>query len=288
MSTSLDKLITLLTLEPIEDTIFRGQSHDLGYGRLFGGQVLGQALAAARQTVPDDRFVHSFHSYFLREGAISLPVIYQVDCVRNGRSFTTRRVTAIQKGKAIFTLMASFQIDEEGFSHQDVMPAVEPPEQLASEYAIRLAMAKQAPDSLKKRILQESPIDIRPVSPTNPYIPEQQPPINRAWFKTKDPLPKDNPYLHRCLLAYASDFQFLPTALYPHGVRFFQPELQVASLDHAMWFHRPFRMDEWLLYSVESPSASGARGLVHGQVFNQKGKLVASTTQEGLIRQRHK
>ncbi|AMO55132.1 palmitoyl-CoA hydrolase [Endozoicomonas montiporae] len=285
MSKVLDELLELLKLEAIEENIFRGQSQDYGLGRVYGGQVIGQALSAARQTVPTERHVHSFHSYFLREGDVNLPIVYNVDCIRDGKSFTTRRVVAIQKGKPIFNLSASFHIEEEGFEHQDDMPASQDPEGLISDQALKNQMKDFLPPSVRERLQSESPIDIRYEEPTNPYRPEKCPPLNKVWFKAAGTMP-DVPGVHKYLLAFASDMPFLPTALFPHGVRFLQPNLQVASLDHAMWFHRPFRMDEWLLYSIDSPSASGARGLVRGQVFDQQGRLVASTMQEGLIRQR--
>lgn len=285
MSKVLDELLEQLKLEAIEENIFRGQSQDYGLGRVYGGQVIGQALSAARQTVPSERHVHSFHSYFLREGDVNLPIVYNVDCIRDGKSFTTRRVVAIQKGRPIFNLSASFHIQEEGFEHQDDMPACENPEGLISDQALKSQMKDFLPPTIRERLQSESPIDIRYEEPSNPYIPEKCPPLNKVWFKAAGTMP-DVPGVHKYLLAFASDMPFLPTALFPHGVRFLQPNLQVASLDHAMWFHRPFRMDEWLLYSIDSPTASGARGLVRGQIFDQQGRLVASTIQEGLIRQR--
>ena len=285
MENLLQELVSLLSLEQLEHNLFRGQSQDLGYGRIYGGQVLGQALSAAQQTVSADRHVHSFHSYFLREGDTRLPVIYNVDVTRNGGSFETRQVSAIQKGRPIFTLAASFQVEEKGFSHQDEMPAAESPENLADEYELRLQFKDAIPEQLRKKVLSRSPIEIRPAAPKNPYLSKTREPTNKIWFRAAGPLP-DNPAIHTYLLAYASDFQLLPTTLFPHGVTFFQPDVQVASLDHAMWFHRPFRVDDWLLYSMDSPSASGSRGLARGQIFNQQGQLVASTIQEGLIRLR--
>lgn len=285
MNNVLNGLLELLKLEKIEENIFRGQSQDYGLGRVYGGQVIGQALSAARQTVDTNRHVHSFHSYFLREGDVNLPIVYNVDCIRDGKSFTTRRVVAIQKGRPIFNLSASFQVEEEGFEHQDDMPVSQDPESLISDHALKNKIKDLLPPAIQERLQNESPIDIRYEEPVNPYLPEKCPPINKLWFKTTSTLP-DISGVHKYMLAFASDMSFLPTALFPHGVRFLQPNLQVASLDHAMWFHRPFRMDEWLLYSIDSPSASGARGLVRGQVFDQQGRLVASTMQEGLIRQR--
>ena len=287
MSKVLEELIELLQLEPIEVNIFRGQSQDLGWGRVFGGQVLGQALSAAQKTVAPDRYVHSFHSYFLREGDSSLPIVYNVDCIRDGRSFSTRRVVAIQKGRPIFNLSASFQIEESGFEHQDKMPGVPDPDDVDNEHELAKKYRDIIPPSLLKRLSCDTPIEIRFADPADPFKTPVREGSNKIWLRFNGQLP-DDPGLHKYLLAYASDFQFLPTCLYPHGSASFQKPIQVASLDHAMWFHRPFRMDEWLLHSVDSPSASGARGLVRGQIFNQNGDLVASTVQEGLIRDRSK
>ncbi len=285
MDNLLAELVELLSLEPLEENIFRGQSQDLGYGRVFGGQVLGQALSAAQQTVTNNRHVHSFHSYFLREGNTELPIIYNVECTRSGKSFDTRHVVAIQKGKPIFTLTGSFHVNENGFNHQDEMPDTEAPDALNSEYDIRLKFKDVIPEKLQKSALFKSPIELRPVEPKNPYLPKRRDALNKVWLKADGQLP-DTPSIHKYLLAYASDFQLLPTTLFPHGVAFFQPDIQVASLDHSMWFHRDFRIDDWLLYAIDSPSASGARGLARGQIFNQQGQLVASTVQEGLIRPR--
>ena len=285
MTKVLEELIELLKLESIEENIFRGQSQDLGWGRVFGGQVLGQALSAAQQTVDSSRHVHSFHSYFLREGDPSKPIVYNVDCIRDGRSFTTRRVVAIQKGRAIFNMSVSFQIEEEGFEHQDKMPDVPGPDDLHNEHALASKYKKVIPPPLLKRLTGDTPIEIRFADPEDPLKDSVRPPVTKIWLKANGNLP-DMQGIHKYLLAYASDFQFLPTSLCPHGAGNFQKPVQVASLDHAMWFHRRFRMDDWLLYSVESPTASGARGLVRGQIFDLEGRLVASTIQEGLIRDR--
>ena len=283
MTRVLEELTELLKLEPIETSIFRGQSQNLGWGRVFGGQVLGQALSAAQQTVDDNRHVHSFHSYFLRMGDCSIPVVYIVDCIRDGHSFSTRRVVAVQKGQPIFNMSASFQIEEEGFEHQDNMPEVPSPKGLQNEHDLARQYHDVIPPQLLKRLTSDTPIEIRFADPVDPLKKPIRQPTSKVWIRTNGKL-ADDPGLHKYLLAYASDFQFLATSLYPHGAAAFQKPVQAASLDHAMWFHRPFRMDEWLLYSVESPTASGARGLVRGQIFNQKGHLVASTIQEGLIR----
>jgi len=284
MSEVLEELVNLLKLEPIEDRIFRGQSQELGWGRVFGGQVLGQALSAARQTVDPERHVHSFHSYFLREGDSSKPIIYTVDCIRDGKSFNTRRVVAVQNGQPVFNLSASFQVNESGFEHQDPMPAVIPVNDALSETALIKKHSDLIPKPLQKRLLKDTPIEIRFADPADPLAKTSRPPNHKVWIRTNGKLP-DNPGVHKYLLAYASDFQFLTCSLYPHGAASFQKAMQIASLDHAMWFHRPFRMDDWLLHCVESTTASGARALVRGQVFNQSGELVASTMQEGLIRQ---
>ncbi len=283
MSEVLSQLVDLLALERIEKNLFRGQSQDLGWGQVFGGQVLGQALSAAVQTVPDERHVHSLHGYFLLAGDVRRPIVYEVDRIRDGKSFTTRRVTAIQKGRAIFSMAASFQVDEEGFSHQEDMPEVPGPDGLASRTELARRVADQIPSPLRERLTAESPIETRPIDPQNPFAPDERPPISAAWYRACGKLP-DDPSLHRYMMAYASDFNFLSTAMLPHEVSWLTPGMQVASLDHAMWFHRPFRMDEWVLHVMESPSASGGRGLVRGRMFDQQGNLVATTAQEGLIR----
>lgn len=286
MKPVLARLVDILALERLEATLFRGQSQDLGWGAIFGGQVLGQALSAASQTVPSDRTVHSLHSYFLHRGDASLPVIYDVDCIRDGRGFTTRRVVAIQGGRAIFNMSASFQIAEDGFDHSDpVPPDVRGPDELLSDLQLAQRIADKIPPAFREMALAERPIELRVLGSSNPLKPEIRPAHKRVWMRAIDSLP-DDPALHRYLLAYASDFQFLTTALQPHGASWLSPEFQVASIDHAMWFHRPFRMDEWLLHVIDSPSASGSRGLVTGKVFDRSGQLVVSTAQEGLMRRK--
>lgn len=285
MSDVLRELLDLLALERIEENLYRGQSQDLGWGVVFGGQVLGQALAAAAYTVPPDRYVHSLHSYFLRPGDVSRPIVYDVDRIRDGSSFTTRRVVAIQGGRPIFSMSASFQIEEEGLTHQATAPDAPDPDTLRSEQELAREMGDRLPAAIRERFLAPRPIEIRPADPVNPLRPRVKPPHQMVWYRTSAPLP-DDPAIHRYMLAYASDFYFLPTAMRPHGVSTAVGHMQVASIDHAMWFHRPFRMDDWVLYAMESPSASGARGLVRGQLFNREGVLIASTMQEGLIRQR--
>lgn len=281
----LSELLDLLRLERIEENLFRGQSQDLGWGAIFGGQVVGQALSAAAQTVPAERPVHSMQGYFLRQGDASRPVVYEVDPIRDGSSFTTRRVVAIQGGKAIFSLSASFQREEQGLDHQDEAPEVPGPEGLPSELEIAQRHADRIPSALRGIALAERPIEIRPVQQVNLLAPRPGPARRQLWYRATGTLP-DDPAVHRYLLGYASDFNFLITAMLPHGVSWLTPGMQVASLDHALWFHRPFRMDDWLLYDVESPSASGARGLVRGRFFDRRGVLVASVAQEGLIRDR--
>ncbi len=281
----LQELLKLLRLEKIEKNIFRGQSQDLAFGRVFGGQVLGQALSAASQTVPEERKVHSLHGYFMRAGDAAQPIVYTVDCIRDGKSFTTRRVVAVQKGLAIFSMSASFQIAETGFEHQDEMPEVQGPDGLETEIETARKWADQIPQGIRDKILCAKPIEIRHVNPINPFKPEKKPPVKHVWFRAINALP-DDMAAHQYLLAYASDFNLLGTALYPHGWTGWDPKIQVASLDHAMWFHRDFRMDDWLLYTMQSPSASRARGLNIGHIFTRSGHLVATVTQEGLMRYR--
>jgi acyl-CoA thioesterase-2 len=282
----LDQLVRQLKLERIEQNLFRGQSQDLGWGTVFGGQVLGQALSAAVQTVPAERQVHSLNAYFLRPGDVSMPIVYDVDRIRDGSSFTTRRVVAIQNGHAIFNMAASFQKEEHGFEHQDPMPEAPAPESVPTEQELARVHAAQLPMEMLQRITAERPFEMRPVAPLqNPFRPTPLPPRRLVWLKTVGKLP-DDPALHRYLLAYASDYSFITTALLPHAVSWITPGMQIASLDHVMWFHQPFRVDEWLLHEIDSPAAHGARGLARGRVFTQDGRLVASTAQEGLIRKR--
>jgi acyl-CoA thioesterase-2 len=285
MSKVLDQLVALLNMEAIEEDLFRGSSQDLGYRQLFGGQVLGQSLSAASQTVGGGRLVHSLHGYFLRPGDAGLPIVYQVERVRDGGSFSTRRVTAIQKGKTIFTCAASFQGIEEGLEHQAQMPDVPGPDNLRSETELARMVADQLPERMRERAVSDKPIEIRPVSLNNPFAPQAADPVKHVWFRADGSLP-DNPALHLYLLAYASDFGLLVTSMLPHGVSVWQKFMQVASLDHSIWFHRPIRADEWLLYSMDSPWAGNARGFSRASIFNQAGELVASVAQEGLIRQR--
>jgi len=286
MSKVLDELVKLLALERIEENLFRGQSQDLGWGTVYGGQVLGQALSAAVQTVPAERHVHSLHAYFLRTGDVTKPVVYEVDRIRDGGSFTTRRVVAIQSGKAIFNMAASFQIDEEGFEHQSDMPSVPRPETLATEQERARPHLERLPKLLQPRAINERPFEHRPIDPEeDPFAPPARAARRMTWLRTVARLP-DDPALHRYLLAYASDHGLITTALLPHGVTWLTPGMQVASLDHVMHFHQPFRVDEWLLYVLDSPTAHGARGLARGLVYTEDGRLVATVTQEGLLRRR--
>jgi acyl-CoA thioesterase II len=282
MSDALDKLLDLLDLEQIEQNIFRGRSPDERVQRVFGGQVAGQALVAAGRTVPEDRPVHSLHAYFIRPGDPAVPLVYTVDRVRDGRSFTTRRVTAIQHGKAIFTLSASFHHPEQGLEHAMPMPAVPAPEELRPN-AERIAEALGTP--LPADFL-DSPIDLRSAGPLAIEV-DRDPSLytgsNLVWLRVKERLP-DDPLLHVCLMTYASDLTVLESVLLEHGVSWIDGRVAAASLDHAMWFHRPFRADQWLLYAQESPVAAGGRGLARGEVFTAEGELVVSVVQEGLIR----
>ncbi|USD36733.1 MULTISPECIES: acyl-CoA thioesterase domain-containing protein [Ferrimonas] len=287
MSNSLDTLLEIMTLEQLEQGLFRGQSQDLGFGHLFGGQVLGQALAAATQTVADDRQVHSFHSYFLRAGDLQRPVIYEVENMRDGGSISTRRVSAIQHGRPIFHLTGSFHHSEPGFEHQAAMPDVAGPDGLANQFQLAEAMRGKVPDKLLDIYLNNTAIEIRLVDPINPLKPEPREPVRYVWMKANGPLPS-NQSLQQHLLAYASDLNFLVTAAQPHGVSYLTPGLKMATIDHSMWFHRPVAFDQWLLYAVDSPNAMNSRGLVRGQIFNQQGQLVASSAQEGLLRQMHR
>ena len=285
MADSNDPLLKLIDLEPLEVNIYRGQNRDLGTGRVFGGQVFAQALVAARRTVDGEREAHSAHGYFILPGDLKAPIVYFVDRLRDGASFTTRRVTAIQHGQAIFNLSASFHIAEEGFSHQPKMPDVPAPEDLAPELSLIREMADQIPEPLRPVITQDRPIDFRPVSPLDPFNPEPREPTRYVWFRVISELPPE-PWIHQAILAYASDYGLLTTALQPHGIGFRTKGLQLASLDHSLWLHRRFRADEWLLYAMDSPVMTGARGFVRGAIYSRGGDLVASVAQEGLLRMR--
>jgi len=277
------ELIDLLRLERIEEDLFRGQSRDIGTRNVFGGQVLGQALSAAQQTVDGGRIVHSLHAYFLRAGDIEAPIVYNVDRSRDGKSFSVRRVVAIQHGQPILNFAASFQVAEAGAEHQFDMPAVPMPEDLAPPTQIPAEELAKMPVKLQRWLSRKSAFEFRYVSRRNEIQPEKRPPFQQIWFRLIDRAPDDDG-LQRSMLAYASDFHLIGTAMLPHGISYLQHNVQVASLDHALWFHRPLRVDDWLLYSCDSPSAQGARGLTRGMIYARDGRLVASTAQEGLIR----
>ena len=276
------KLVELLDLAPVGNDHFSGDSQDLGFPSVFGGQVLGQALMAASRTV-EHRLAHSLHAYFLRPGNPREPIDYEVQRVRDGGSFSTRRVMAKQRDKEILSAMVSFQVAEEGLEHQVDMPDAPGFETLPTELDQRRKLEAYMPERSRERLLQKRSIEIRPVDQGDPLKPIPKPPRKQHWFRALGELP-DDPILHRCLLAYASDFGLLATSINPHGMTFMDPRMQVASLDHAIWFHREFRMDDWLLYDMDSPSSSCGRGFNRGNLYNTNGKLVASTTQEALIR----
>jgi len=281
MDQRLAELLKLLDLERLEDNLFRGQSRDVGAPQVFGGQVLGQALVAASRTV-DERLVHSLHAYFLRRGDVNAPIVFEVDRSRDGGSFTSRRVVAIQHGQPILTMSASFQQAEPGMDHQAPMPDAPPPEGLRDLGEINAEMLDRVPEKVRGFFQHQRPFEFRPVNPPNYTNPAPSAPAKQQWFRAVDRLPDDQP-LHRCLLAYVSDYHLLDTATLPHGISFLQ--LQMASIDHVIWFHRDVRVDEWLLYAIDSPSASGARGFGRGAIYSRDGRLVASVAQEGLIRQ---
>ncbi|MFY9178166.1 MAG: acyl-CoA thioesterase II [Venatoribacter sp.] len=286
MSEVLLQLLGLLRLEPIGVNRFRGQNQDLGFRNLFGGQVLGQSLSAALQTMKSNEwFPHSLHAYFLRPGNVNDSLEFEVDIVRDGRSFCTRQVTASQNGKSILTMLCSFTLPENGFEHMAPMPEVKGPEGIPSQLELARMFKKYFSEKVRDKYTEDKPIEQRVIDPVNIFAPTKKDPVKYVWMKSDSHM-SDNPYDHFATLAYASDFNFIPTALHPHSVSVTQKDMQVASLDHSIWFHRPFRIDEWLLYAIDSPNASGGRGLVRGQFFNQKGELVASTAQEGLMRKR--
>jgi acyl-CoA thioesterase-2 len=278
----LDELIKVMTLERLEMNLFRGQSRDIGSPQVFGGQVLGQALVAATATA-EDRAVHSLHAYFLRRGDFNSPIVYEVDRALDGKHFSSRRVVAIQHGRQIFNMSASFQSAEAGLEHQSPIPDVPSPESLLDMEAHYRSMADQLPPVARRILERKRPFEFRPVHAPDPMRREKSLPVKYIWFRAVDTLPDDEA-LHRCLLAYVSDFHLLDTALKPHGVSMVSPRLVIASIDHAMWFHRRVRVDDWLLYAIDSPSASGARGFTRGSIFSRDGQLVASAAQEGLIR----
>jgi len=277
----LPDLLKLLDLERIEDNLFRGESRDVGAPQVFGGQVLGQALVAASRTV-EGRQVHSLHAYFLRRGDLSVPIVFEVDRSRDGGSFTSRRVVAVQHGQPILTMSASFQVAEPGLEHQAPMPEAPPPESLRDLAELEAEVIERMPHKVTGYFRNQRPFEFRAMSPDDYLTREKRPARKLVWFRVTGQLAADQT-LHRCLLTYVSDYHLLATATMPHGVNFL--ELQVASIDHAIWFHRDLRVDDWLLYAIESPSASGARGFSRGSIYARNGALVASVAQEGLIRE---
>lgn len=281
-----EELLTALQLEEIDTNLYRGGNHDIGANHVFGGQVLSQSLDAALLTVPEDRFVHSMHAYFVLPGDLNYPIIYQVEKVRDGGSFSTRRVKAIQHGKDIFIIAVSFQLKQEGMDHQIEMPDVPGPDDLLSDQDLIKKYEKQLPESFK-RFFRPRPIEFRPIDPLNFIGLKKQEPLRHLWFKAKGDVPEDST-VHERLLAYASDYNLLTTAIQPHLHEMSNYDIQIASIDHAMWFHRDFRMDEWLLYALDSPSAGNARGFTRGSIFKADGTLIASVVQEGLLRKKKK
>ncbi len=282
---AMDLLIETLDLEQLEVRLFRGKSPQVGWQRVFGGQVIGQALVAATRTVEEGRFVHSLHAYFVRPGDPSVPIIYDVENIRDGGSFATRRVTAIQHGKPIYFMTASFQDDEDGFEHQAPMPDVPMPENLLGEAELKERFLTQAPSHIRAYWERPRPIELRPVALDHYFSAEKLEPSQNIWVRTTGPVPAER-HLQAAVLAYLSDMTLLDTSLFAHGTSVLDRRLQVASLDHAMWFHRPPVLDDWLLYSQDSPSAFGGRGMTRGAIFSRSGTLLASVAQEGLIRKK--
>ncbi|MGN6550500.1 MAG: acyl-CoA thioesterase II [Pararhizobium sp.] len=282
---AMEQLLATLDLEQLEHNLYRGSSPQVGWQRVFGGQVIGQALVAAQRTVGEGRYVHSLHAYFMRPGDPSVPIVYEVDRIRDGSSFTTRQIVAIQHGAAIFSMSASFQIDEDGFEHQMAMPETPAPETLMGEEEIKAHFLDRAPENIRRYWQRERPIEIRPLSLAHYVSREKLKPEQRVWVRTTGPVPNER-HLQAAVLAYLSDMTLLDTSLFAHGLSVFDKSLQAASLDHAMWFHRPHRLDDWLLYAADSPNASGARGMTRGSLVARDGRLVASVAQEGLIRKR--
>ena len=285
MKKALSDVLELLDLEQIEVNMFRGISPDDGWQRVYGGQVIGQALVAASRTVEDkNRIAHSLHGYFLRPGDTTIPIVYSVDRIRDGKSFNTRRVVAVQRGQAIFSMSASFQVIEDGLHHQISMPEAASPEDCPSQEDLRAAYVEEIPEEYRDNFLNRSdPIEMRFQDGMNDFKPDPMPPHQRVWIRAVDIMPEDV-RLHQCVLAYASDMTLMDNAIRPHGIGWTDEKLQTASLDHAMWFHEPFRADQWLLYYQDSPYSGGARGFNRGSFYTQDGRLIASATQEGLMR----
>lgn len=280
------QLSALLDVEEIDTDLYRGPRLPGGVGRVFGGQVIAQALQAAQRSVDSDKAAHSLHAYFMRPGDENHPIIYRVVRDFEGRSFANRRIIAMQKGQPILNMTASFQSPAEGLHHQDAMPDVPDPDALRSERELREQIRDQVPEKFRRFFLRARPIEIRPVNPRNWFAPDKIEPAQHSWFRVVAPLP-DDLALHRAMLAYASDMTLLGTCLLPHGVSWMTGEVQTASLDHAIWLHEPFRFDEWLLYTTDSPWAGHSRGFNRGKIYSRDGRLVASVAQEGLIRLRN-
>ncbi|MES2444942.1 MAG: acyl-CoA thioesterase II [Pseudomonadota bacterium] len=277
------QLTDLLNVEEIDTDLYRGPRQPGGVGRVFGGQVIGQALQAAQRSVEGDKAAHSLHAYFMRPGDENHPIIYRVVRDFEGRSFANRRVIAMQKGQPILNMTASFQLPAEGLHHQDAMPDVPDPDTLRSESELREEIQDAVPEKLRRFFLRARPIEIRPVNPRNWFKPEKQPALQHSWFRVAAALP-DDPALHRAMLAYATDMTLLGTCMMPHGVTWMNGKVQTASLDHTVWLHEPFRFDEWLLYTTDSPWSGHSRGFNRGRIYSRDGRLVASAAQEGLIR----
>ncbi|WP_027145520.1 acyl-CoA thioesterase II [Mesorhizobium sp. WSM3626] len=283
MTAAIDELLRILDLERLEHNLYRGRSPQVEWQRVFGGQTIAQALVAAQRTVEPDRFVHSLHGYFMRPGDIKVPIIYEVDRIRDGGSFTTRRVLAIQHGQAIFSLEASFQVDEKGLEHQFALPDdVPPPEGLKTQREL-LETADRVPEAVRRFWARERPLELRPVNLQHYESRDKLPPRQNVWIRLAGPVPNDRA-LQSVLLAYLSDMTLLDTSTFAHGRGLFDPDIQAASLDHSMWFHRPHSLDGWLLYAQDSPSSSGSRGFSRGTLYARDGTLIASMAQEGLIR----
>ena len=283
MTAAMDELLSILDLEQLEHNLYRGRSPKLDWQRIFGGQTIAQALVAAQRTVEPDRFVHSLHGYFMRPGDIRVPIVYEVDRIRDGGSFTTRRVLAIQHGQAIFSLEASFQVDEKGLEHQFALPDdVPPPEGLPTQRQL-LERAERVPEAVRRFWARERPLELRPVNLQHYESRDKLPPRQNVWIRLAGPVPDDRA-LQSVLLAYLSDMTLLDTSTFAHGRGLFDPDIQAASLDHSMWFHRPHSLDGWLLYAQDSPSSSGSRGFSRGTLYARDGTLIASMAQEGLIR----
>jgi acyl-CoA thioesterase-2 len=284
MSAETDILLETLDLEPLEANLYRGRSPQVGWQRVFGGQVVAQALVAAARTVPDTP-IHSLHGYFLIGGDPKIPIIYEVDRIRDGRSYVTRRVVAIQHGKAIFSMSASFHRPEDGYDHQFPMPEVPGPDDLPTQEELRDIYRHDTPETVRKFLERRRALEMRPVDFRHYISADSLPPHQNIWFRAAEALP-DDPIVHAAVLAYASDMTLLDTALFAHGKSVFDPDMALASLDHAIWFHRPLKADDWMLYAQDSPTASGGRGYTRGSIYSRSGVLVASTSQEGMIRRK--